>query len=222
MKDALDSKLSGISKFLSTLQHLDRDVCMARAKQLNEVVLNDLRALSNIPVDGSVLRASGVVDSIRKILESYQSGAVSAGREAGGASTVVPDPRSAVADRAAGTTVEAGTVASLPPQPSTPLSHEEAWLNSILKHKGIEFATFQAAKNLRSQWKSQVISDNASATLKNLKGGNVMAVKPKDSLEIPSGLPTKLWEQLVRQYNPSQLFAIKYISDKFTTEQDTR
>ena len=54
-------------------------------------------------------------------------------------------------------------------------------------------------------------------------GGNVMAVPPDtDRVECPSGVSQSLWDYLSSQYNNSQLYAIKYVSDVLDTSQDTR
>ncbi len=71
--------------------------------------------------------------------------------------------------------------------------------------------------------KQQIKDDHRESTLRNMKGGNVMVV-PSSTEEVscPAGVPSRLWSKMCESYNPSQLFAIKYVSDRLDFSQDTR
>lgn len=97
---------------------------------------------------------------------------------------------------------------------------------------------------LMNRWTAQIKRDHNAATLKGLKGGNVVTIPQKvkeeaatqylqspapspdkvvsqsDSaaldqfLESPKGCPPALWSELRRKFNVSQLFSIKHVGDK--------
>lgn len=80
-----------------------------------------------------------------------------------------------------------------------------------------------SVSNLLKKWKSQIKVDNKVSTIQNMKGGNVMvAPSQTEQVTCPLGVPNLLWTKLCESYNSSQLFAIKYVSDRMDSTQDTR
>ena len=79
------------------------------------------------------------------------------------------------------------------------------------------------AIELLKKWKMSIKLDNKLSTIRNMKGGNVMAIPPdSDTVECPIGVSQPLWTYLSSKYNNSQLYAIKYVSDILDSTQDTR
>lgn len=135
-----------------------------RCVKLNEAIAKDLKTVAALQIDGSVLKNTGVVKTLKSII-----------------------------------TMDAKLINS-----------ECTTLASSIIHK----------------WKEQVKEDNKSSTIRNMKGGKLVSIGEEGaaaaSLNKPRCLPTLLWNKLRALYNDSQLFAIKYVSDRFEDGQDTR
>lgn len=55
------------------------------------------------------------------------------------------------------------------------------------------------------------------------RGGHVVPVPSwKEITDVPRGIPGSLWACLLKKYNVSQLFAMKYVSDQMDSTQDTK
>lgn len=93
-------------------------------------------------------------------------------------------------------------------------------ITEIAADKTLDTSVRKAASDLKAGWKLQVKSDNNSKTVSSLRGGNLVEV-PTTAVPCPGDIPAKLWQTLQSSYNPSQLFAIKYVSD-VSESQDTR
>ncbi len=77
------------------------------------------------------------------------------------------------------------------------------------------------ANALVDKWK--IVVRSMEKEMANCKGGKVAAIpKTKEEIAKPEHLSNALWRKLVANYNVSQLFAIKYVADKFDSQQDTR
>ena len=55
----------------------------------------------------------------------------------------------------------------------------------------------------------------AKHKVSSLKGGNVIAAG-SDSISCPHNCTSAQWEVLSKSYNNTQLFAIKYVADRYT------
>jgi hypothetical protein len=88
----------------------------------------------------------------------------------------------------------------------------------------VEIPYLASLAALIEKWRRQVRADGNEETIRNLKGGKVIKIPPKSELYpcLPHGLSQEMWEVLYQRYNASQLYAIKYIVEKFESHQDTR
>jgi len=72
----------------------------------------------------------------------------------------------------------------------------------------------ERAKEVMERLKKDIKKANSDRELNEKRGGNVLPV-PRTSGDIacPRGVPESLWSVLRRSFNPSQLFAIRYICE---------